>query len=287
MSSKRQKHAEQRKTAARSQSQSSGRTIFLLGKPVRENTLFPELFALLEAEGQEVHVHLPHASGVFFPPWARADDTLLHRGLFPGVLAALALQEQAGLRFYNRIAATRLVMNRLELHQRLADAELPIPDWQRVDNWDEILELRPGKDLVIKAANGFIGRGAGVVRLERRQRGLPPPCAESSFPGPYVAEELIAGDGRDRKLYVVGKECRGLLKKWPREEGRSSRPFSPDAELADLAVRAGQLLGLEIYGVDFVFGPDGPVIVDVNPFPSFKGIPDAAGLIAGYLRSRR
>ena len=274
-------HSERKKEAA---ARPLGRTVFFLGKPVRKTSLFPELFARLEAEGQEVQIHLPHDSGVFFPDWARTGDVFLHRGLFPGVLTALLRQEQRGMRFYNTIAATQAVMDRLELHQRLERAGLPIPFWQSAENWQEVLTIRPGTNLMVKARDGFIGRGAGVTRLDSKGRAGPPPLP---FPGPYLVEERIATDGWDRKLYVVGRECRGLLKKWPREEGTASLPFSPDAGLCDLALRAGQALGLEIYGADFVIGPDGPVIVDVNPFPSFKGIPDAASLIAGYLRSQR
>ncbi|MDQ4069776.1 MAG: hypothetical protein M3203_09965, partial [Actinomycetota bacterium] len=51
------------------------------------------------------------------------------------------------------------------------------------------------------------------------------------------------------------------------------------------AVAAGAALGLEIFGVDLVVGGDGPVVVDVNGFPGFKGVPPAAAWIADHLRA--
>ncbi|NLZ18078.1 MAG: hypothetical protein GX087_10155 [Desulfobulbaceae bacterium] len=57
----------------------------------------------------------------------------------------------------------------------------------------------------------------------------------------------------------------------------------PGPLLADLARYIGQMLRLEIYGVDFIVARNDPFIVDVNAFPSLKGISDAAGLIADYI----
>ncbi len=48
----------------------------------------------------------------------------------------------------------------------------------------------------------------------------------------------------------------------------------------------GGTLHLDIYGVDVVEGPDGPVLVDVNAFPSCRGVPGAARAIAGVLLAR-
>ncbi|WP_406418928.1 hypothetical protein [Streptomyces sp. NBC_00842] len=41
------------------------------------------------------------------------------------------------------------------------------------------------------------------------------------------------------------------------------------------------MFGLDLYGIDVVLGPDGPVIVDINDFPSFRQVPDAVSRLAG------
>src|SRR5439155_11492950 len=52
------------------------------------------------------------------------------------------------------------------------------------------------------------------------------------------------------------------------------------AEVGRLAVQVGEVFGLDLYGVDVLLGPDGPVIVDINDFPSFKQVPDAVARVA-------
>ena len=257
-----------------------GRVVFLLGKPARKQPLFPELFALLQARGKEVQVHLPHDSGTCLPPGVQRKDLLVQRGLFPEVLAELLPQEQSGLRFCNPVASTLAVNDRVVLRQRLQSAGLPIPAWQTTADWQEVIARSRENSLVVKALDGFIGRGAGVLFLEKGQCQAP---ADAPFPGPYLVEEQIAFDGWDRKLYIAGRNCRGLLKKWPRESGQSNQPFVLEPMLTDLALATGQALGLEIYGVDIILAQSGPLIVDVNVFPSFKGIAEAATLIADHI----
>lgn len=255
------------------------RIVFILGKPVRKHSLFTELFQLLQDQGREVLTHLPHETKAPVPPWLQKNDFVVHRGLFLNVLAALQPMEQAGLRFCNNIAATMAINNRFVLRQRLHLADLPTPPWQIKENWEEVRALAKEKSIVVKAENGFIGRGAGVFSFNPDVHTSPEP----PFPGPYLVEEQIAHDGWDRKLYICGSKCRGLLKKWPRNATEPDQLFTPEPLLADLAKSAGQMLGLEIYGVDFILGKNGPLIVDVNAFPGFKGISDAASLIADYI----
>ena len=54
-------------------------------------------------------------------------------------------------------------------------------------------------------------------------------------------------------------------------------------ELQKLALRVGNLFGLDIYGLDVVETAHGPVVVDINDFPSFGQIPQAVPLVAAYI----
>jgi glutathione synthase/RimK-type ligase-like ATP-grasp enzyme len=54
-------------------------------------------------------------------------------------------------------------------------------------------------------------------------------------------------------------------------------------EVRRIALCCGRVFGLGLFGVDIIEGPDGPVIVDVNSFPGYKGVPNAAPLIADYI----
>lgn len=45
------------------------------------------------------------------------------------------------------------------------------------------------------------------------------------------------------------------------------------------------MLGGHLLGVDVIATPAGPVVVDVNGFPGFRGIEDAPALVAAHIRA--
>src|SRR5436305_3022492 len=50
-----------------------------------------------------------------------------------------------------------------------------------------------------------------------------------------------------------------------------------------LARRVGQVFGLDRYGVDILETPEGLMLVDINDFPSFYGVPRKVSCIAEYI----
>lgn len=255
------------------------RIAFILGKPVRPNTIFPEVFDRLRANGATITVHVPSV-GDPFPSAYDAPDLLVQRGLGADALEYAHGLEKAGARFCNSVAATIDVADRALVTQTLARHGLPVPNTTRVDTWQAVRKLAPGQPLVVKVADGSVGRGQGVLISEAGA--LPP---EPPFPGPFIVQDFIAGDGDTCKIYVAGSESRGLIKRWPPRQPSDSRgvPFAVDVNLAELAQRVGVALNLEIFGLDIITGPSGPVIIDVNPFPGFRGVPQAARLVSGHL----
>jgi ribosomal protein S6--L-glutamate ligase len=254
--------------------------VCLLGKPPRAATIFPRLFDALRARGVRVRVELPHEAGLRPEEWP-PDALVVHRGLRRPLLERLAEVEAAGWRCCNPARATLAVRDRPALMDGLARAGLPTPGWRVARTWDEARRLGDGAGVVVKAVDGGQGRGAGVLRAAAAGLPVDPP-----FGGPYLVERFVENDGRDRKLYVAGRACFGLLKPWPRDEEATAAPFAVEPALEALALATGVALGLEIYGVDALLGPEGPVIVDVNVFPSFKGVEGAAETIADHLARR-
>ena len=131
--------------------------------------------------------------------------------------------------------------------------------------------------VVVKTPLG--SRGEGVTVLERGD-GRP-----VGGRGPWLVQDRVPGDGWDRKLFVIGPHVHGTLRRWPALSltDKLGRPLRMDSRLAALALAAGDVFGLCAYGVDVIDGPDGPVIVDVNAFPGFKGVPGATRLLFDHL----
>jgi len=255
------------------------RIAFLLGKPVRATSVLSEVFDHLRNVPVAVTVDLPKGDNPV-PSGLFGAELVVQRGLGLAELGAALSLEYAGVRCCNPIAATIALRGRAWTIQRLAAAGLPVPMTVPAATWSELLDLADGRPLVVKAADGGIGRGRGVLIAATGY--LP---SRAPFVEPYIAQDYVRGDGRDYKIYVVGRHAFGLRKRWSPHQSANERgePFAVSAELTELSHRAGIALGMEIYGVDILYGSSGPVVIDVNPFPSFRGVPGAGRLIADHL----
>lgn len=245
---------------------------FLVGRPWSRGSVLPRVVARLQAERARVTI----AGRARVGELASA-DVVVPCGLDPEGLAALAVPlDRAGVRWCNTPAATAAAWDKRACERALGAARVPRPGMVEAALWDDVVAAADGREVVVKPATRPQGRGVAFG---------PPLPPTPPFPGPYVVQERVPHDGLDRKLYVVGDEVRGVLRCWPwrSHEDKLGQAFVPDRALRELALRAGRALGLELYGVDVLVGPHGPVVVDVNALPGYKGVPDADVLLARYL----
>jgi ribosomal protein S6--L-glutamate ligase len=98
----------------------------------------------------------------------------------------------------------------------------------------------------------------------------------------YLAQPYVDNSGIDIKLYNTGDKVSAVLKQSPlhADSPVEERLIAVPRELDALARLVGETFGLDIYGVDVVETPTGWVVLDVNDFPSFRMVPDAASLMA-------
>lgn len=104
----------------------------------------------------------------------------------------------------------------------------------------------------------------------------------------FVAESR----GRDIRALVVGDQVIAAMRRIGREDefrsnvhrGGRVEPVELDDEAKDLAVRAAQIMGLRVAGVDLLEGDEGPLVMEVNSSPGLEGIEAATGLdVAGAM----
>jgi ribosomal protein S6--L-glutamate ligase len=73
--------------------------------------------------------------------------------------------------------------------------------------------------------------------------------------------------------------------------GGISEAVDLDHEYSEIAVRAAQILGLRVAGVDMLEGNEGPLIMEVNSSPGLEGIEgatelDVAGAVIDYIAAQ-
>jgi ribosomal protein S6--L-glutamate ligase len=260
----------------------SPRTVVALGRAPGTGSVLPRVLALLQRRGHAVEVvvvdGVPTARDL--GRMARA-DLLVPRGLGADALDALAALERDGVRACNPVAATAGVRDKLAARAQLVAAAVPVPDAAVCSTWEAVRRRAAASPcgVVVKDPAGSRGRGVRVL-----DPGRAAPAAPDGN-GPWLVEDRVAGDGLDRKLYVVGEHVDGVLRCWPPRDlaDKRGRSLTPDPLLRDTALAAARATGLALAGVDVVVGPDGPVVVDVNAFPGYKGVPGAAARIAALL----
>jgi ribosomal protein S6--L-glutamate ligase len=252
---------------------------FLLGKPLRMSSVIAHVIQRLHREVPMVTVYRP-GEGNQLPPLIFQSDLVVQRGLIAGQLDSAVELELAGVRCINSPTATHTMNNRAQIMSLLAAAALPVPETITAQTWDEVIEITDKRPVVVKGLDGSEGRGLNV---HLAANGYLP--SQAPFEAPFIVQEYIPSNAMVRKLYVIGRHTRGLIKNAGVMQTSSTLavPIDVDRPLSDLARHAGAVLGMQIYGVDILYSLNGPIIIDANPFPGFRNVPDAARLIADHL----
>jgi ribosomal protein S6--L-glutamate ligase len=240
-----------------------------------DRPLLAQVIANLEAEGFEVATGVAEALAVS-PEELRVEADLYilksHSSLWLNLAAVLDAQHARILNSYPACVATN---NKIRSTSRLYAAQVPIPRSWVTGDLARIPEVTDAMPLLLKP--NFGRSGAGICLVQN-----PSELAATQIDDGILVQELITPVEDELKLYVIGDRVFGVRKH--RDSGERE-PVAVEPMLEDIARRCGSALGLEIYGVDVLISSGRPVVVDVNYFPSFKGVPDIARPLTDYIRA--
>jgi ribosomal protein S6--L-glutamate ligase len=148
----------------------------------------------------------------------------------------------------------------------------------------ELLDKVPGEHypLVVKPVNGSSGRSVYLVKTPGELTEVMRNVAGEGF---MLAQPYVANAGVDLKVYSIGGDLHATVQPSPLhpDNAVAARHVPLAADLARLVAEVGTVFGLDLYGVDVVEGPAGWMVVDVNDFPSFSCVPDAAARVAATI----
>jgi len=188
--------------------------------------------------------------------------------------------------------------DKLRSLQMLSRFDIGIPPTEFVRDRGDVLGAIArvgGAPVIIKLLEGTQGVGvilADSVKVAQAIVETLHSTAQNVLIQKFVAESK----GRDLRAFVIGDRVVAAMRRVAQgDEFRSNVHRGGRAELVTLdpayeqtAVRAAQILGLRVAGVDMLEGADGPSVMEVNSSPGLQGIEtatgaDIAGAVVDYL----
>lgn len=164
---------------------------------------------------------------------------------------------------------------------------LPITGFAHsLDEIQDLIKMVGGTPLVIKFLEGTQGIGVILVETTKAARSV-----LEAFLGLkvniMVQEYIKEANGADIRCFVVGGKVVAAMKRQAKspEEFRSNlhrggiaMPVDITEEENNMAIRAAQIIGLNVAGVDIVRSHRGPLIMEVNASPGLEGIEKTTGI---------
>lgn len=262
---------------------STMRLCFVVEEQYRNDGMPVEVIRRLTSWGHQVDVLRPAGSLFCLTEALRcgAHDAWVLKTVSGGPgLTLLEAAAVGGITTVNDVRSIRGVRDKV-LAAAIGRAHgLPLPPTYAAARPELLAEIPESMyPIVVKPADGSSGRAVHLVTSPGRLTGT---AAELAGEGMLIAQPYVPNSGVDIKVYGVGGELYATERRSPLHPDHAvpERLVRLPDEVAALAARAGAAYGLDLFGVDVVLGPDGPVIVDVNDFPSFRQVPDAAARVA-------
>jgi ribosomal protein S6--L-glutamate ligase len=256
------------------------RICFLLerGLPPRLNPVISEAAALLQERGASVRLLYPEEELTRLDGLAVDADLYLLKSNTELALSLASALERLGARVVNTCAATALARDKVLAAAMLLRAGIPTPPSFAAGRPKQLAREIGRGSLVLKPARGHYGAGIAVID---RHAALP---EGDTYPDMVFAQRYVDEARADLKLYGVGDEIFGVRKPFgPTSFLVRGQAVELEPRLVNLAQQCGSVFSLELFGVDVAESPDGPQIIDVNAFPGFRGVPDAARRLAEYV----
>lgn len=162
----------------------------------------------------------------------------------------------------------------------------------------DLIDLAGGAPLVIKLLEGT--QGIGVVLAETKKASESVIEAFRGLKQNILVQEFIKeAGGADIRCFVIGDKVVAAMKRQGAEgEFRSNLHRGGNATVVKLtpeerltAVRAANIMGLNVAGVDLLRSNHGPVVMEVNSSPGLEGIEistgkNVAGMIIDFIEKQ-
>ena len=189
----------------------------------------------------------------------------------------------------NGIANSR---DKLRSLQILSRHDIGIPQTAFVRDRKDVLpaiERLGGAPVIIKILEGTQGVGVILAETTKVAEAIIE-TLQSTKQNVLIQAFVKESKGRDIRAFVVGDRVVAAMRRVAQGDefrsnvhrGGKAEPVVLDAKFEQTAIRAAQIMGLRVAGVDMLESAKGPQIMEVNSSPGLEGIEGATRLdVAG------
>jgi RimK family alpha-L-glutamate ligase len=160
----------------------------------------------------------------------------------------------------------------------LEENGIPVPRTVVTESSEEAVKTfnELGGDVVIKPIFG--SRGVGSTHVSDVDIATRIFRTLSFYHNVIYIQEFIPHKNSDIRAFVVGNRVvaamRRLATNWKTNVSQGAEPkaIRLPKDLEDLAVKAAKVIGCKIAGIDILEGPQGPLIIELNSQPGWRGL---------------
>ena len=212
-------------------------------------------------------------------------DALVIRPIGRGSLEELVFRmdmlyklERQGLLVINPAEAIEHCVDKYDILAILEDNGVPVPRTVATESVTEAVKAfnELGGDVVVKPLFG--SRGIGATRVVDSEIASTVFKAITFHHGVIYIQEFVPHGYSDIRAFVINNAVMAAMRRvsesWKTNYSQGARPapLKLNKDFEELAVKSAKVVGCKIAGVDILEGPNGPVIVDVNSQPGWKGL---------------
>ena len=216
-------------------------------------------------------------------------DGLIVRPIGRGSLEELVFRmdvlyrlQRAGLYIINPPEAIEHCVDKYDILAILEENGVPVPRTAVTESIGEATRAfkELGGDVIVKPIFG--SRGIGATRVNDSEVAATVFRAVTFYHGVIYLQEFVDHGFSDIRAFVVGNRVVAAMKRvarsWKTNYSQGARPLGMELEKVheELAVKSAKSIACKIAGVDILESPSGPVVVEVNSQPGWRGLQSVA-----------
>lgn len=212
-------------------------------------------------------------------------DVLIIRPIGRGSLEEIVFRmdllyklERNGIYVVNPPEAIEHCVDKYDILAILEENGIPVPRTAVTENVEQAVKAfhELGGDVVVKPLFG--SRGIGSTRIRDAEVASTIFRALNFHHNVLYIQEFVQHGFSDIRALVAGNQViaamRRVANSWKTNysQGAKPEPAKLEDSIEELAIKSARLIGCKIAGVDILESPRGPLVVDVNSQPGWRGL---------------